>query len=111
MNGAAFSLTDEIKAVARGFAPGRKGKTARHLEPSLTQELQRVASRKRKPPTTREGRMGVVIYFDQNVADAIRRLKSDYGATNQALGEMAFKYLFEKFGEPWPAEESQPRVR
>jgi hypothetical protein len=37
------------------------------------------------------------------VATAIRHLASEYDATNQALGEMAFKLLFEKFGEPWPA--------
>jgi hypothetical protein len=29
-------------------------------------------------------------------------LASEYDATNQELGEMAFKFLFEKFGEPWP---------
>ena len=62
-----------------------------------------VASRKRNPPTTRAGRKGIVIYVDQDVAAAIRRLASDYDTTVQALGTTAFKYLFEKFGEPWPA--------
>jgi len=65
--------------------------------------VKKVGSHKRNPPTTRTGRKGIVIYFDKDVAAAIRRLAADYEATNQALGEMAFKYLFEKFGEPWPA--------
>jgi len=103
MGNRAPSLTDEIKAVARGFTHGRNDQSARPAGASLTQEVQKVASRKRKPPTTRAGRKGIVIYFDQHVAAAIRRLGSEYDATNQDLGEMAFKYLFEKFGEPWPA--------
>ena len=64
--------------------------------------MKKVASHKRNPPATRTGRKGIVIYFDQRVAAAIRRLASDCDATNQELGEMAFKFLFEKFGEPWP---------
>ena len=65
--------------------------------------MKKVASHKRNPPATRTGRKGIVIYFEQHVATAIRHLASEYDATNQALGEMAFKLLFEKFGEPWPA--------
>ena len=103
MSSARFSLTDEMKAVARGFAPTRKAAAAREARPSLTQALQKVATRTRKPPTTREGRKGIVLYFDQHVSAAIGRLRSDYRASNQDLGEMAFKLLFEKFSEPWPA--------
>ena len=61
-------------------------------EASLTQSVKKVASHKRNPPATRTGRKGIVIYFDQHVAAAIRRLASDCDATNQELGEMAFKY-------------------
>ena len=65
--------------------------------------MQKVASHRRNPPATRTGRKGIVIYFEQDVAAAIRRLAADYDATVQALGETAFKYLFEKLGEPSPA--------
>lgn len=98
-----LSMTDAIKAVAGGLKGEGRKKAARSAESSMTQELQRVASHKRKPPATRTGRKGIVIYFDQHVAAAIRHLGADYEASNQELGEMAFKYLFEKFGEPWPA--------
>ena len=39
------------------------------------------------------------------MAAAIHRLAADYDTTVQALGETAFKYLFEKLGEPSPAYE------
>jgi hypothetical protein len=69
----------------------------------MTQSVKNVATRERKLPATRSGRKGIVVYVDQRVAAAIRRLASEYDATNQELGEMAFKFLFEKFGEVWPA--------
>ena len=108
MDYSALSLTDAIKASVGRLPRQRASKSPppsppRRRESSLTQAMQTVASRKRNPPATRTGRKGIVIYFDQPVAAAIRRLGSDYSATNQDLGEMAFKYLFEKFGEPWPA--------
>jgi hypothetical protein len=96
------SMTDAIKAVADGFPRGRRGLLPRRSEPSLTQAMKNVARRKRNPPTTRTGRRGIVIYVDQDVASAIRRLAADYDTTVQALGETAFKYLFEKLGEPSP---------
>lgn len=96
-------MTDAVKASA-GRLPHDAGKPRRQrAEPSLTQSVKKVASHKRNPPATRTGRKGIVIYFEQHVAAAIRRLASDCDATNQELGEMAFKFLFEKFGEPWPA--------
>ena len=95
-------MTDAIKAAAgrlpRGARPPRQRPDA-----SLTQSVKKVASHRRNPPTTRTGRKGIVIYFDQHVAAAIRRLASDCDSTNQELGEMAFNFLFEKFGERWPA--------
>jgi hypothetical protein len=97
------SLTDAIKAVADGLPRGRRARPARparRAEPSLTQAMQKVASHRRNPPTTRTGRKGIVIYVEQDVAAAIRRLAADYNTTVQALGETAFKYLFEKLGEP-----------
>ena len=103
MEHAALSLTDAIKAVADGLSRGRRGKSARRAESSLTQAMKKVATRKRNPPTTRTGRKGIVIYVEQDVAAAIRRLAADYDTTVQALGETAFKYLFEKLGEPSPA--------
>jgi hypothetical protein len=98
----AQSLTDAIKAAAGRLPRSAKSNPPRR-EPSLTQSVKSVANRKRNPPATRAGRKGILIYFDQHVAVAIRRLASDCNATNQELGEMAFKYLFEKLGEPWPA--------
>ena len=59
----------------------------------------RSGSHRRSRPT-RTGRKGIVIYVEQDVAAAIRRLAADYNTTVQALGETAFKYLFEKLGEP-----------
>ena len=99
----AQSLTDAIKVAAGRPPRNAKDISPRRLELSLTQSVKSVANRKRNPPTTRAGRKGILIYFDQHVAAAIRRLASECNATNQELGEMAFKYLFEKLGEPWPA--------
>jgi hypothetical protein len=98
-------MTDEIKAAAGRLPGGRRSHRPRQPspEPSLSEAMKKVASRRRNPPATRAGRKGILIYFDQKVAAAIRRLASEYDATNQDLGEMAFKFLFEKFGEPWPA--------
>ena len=107
MQGAGLSLTDAIKASA-GRLPRVAAKLSRP-EPisspksSMTQSVKKVATHARKPPATRTGRKGIVLYFDQPVATAIRRLASEYDATNQELGEWAFKLLFEKFGEAWPA--------
>ena len=103
MAGTALSMTDAIKASV-GRHPARAGRQRRPpAEDSLSQSVKKVAAHKRNPPATRTGRKGIVIYFEQHVATAIRHLASEYDATNQALGEMAFKLLFEKFGEPWPA--------
>ena len=103
MGPAVQSMTDAIKAVADGLPRDRRNKPPRRAEPSLTQAIKNVASRKRNPPTTRAGRRGIVIYVEQDVATAVRRLAADYETTVQALGEMAFKYLFEKLGGPSPA--------
>ncbi len=103
MGSATLSLTDAVKASAGRLPRAARSKPPRRVEPSLTQSVKNVASHKRNPPTTRAGRKGILIYFDQHVASAIRRLASDCNTTNQELGEMAFKYLFEKLGEPWPA--------
>ena len=100
---AALSMTDAIKAAAGRLSRGKRKPPRQPSETSLSQSVKDVASFTRSPPATRTGRKGIVIYFDQNVAAAIRRVASDYDTTNQELGEMAFKYLFEKFGEPWPA--------
>jgi hypothetical protein len=96
-----LSLTDAIKAVATGHArqPGEGGAPPPE-QPSLTQALKDVASRRRNPPTTRAGRKGIVIYVDQEVAAAIRRLAGELNTTVQALGTTAFDLLLEKFGEP-----------
>jgi hypothetical protein len=96
-------MTDAIKAVADGLPRGRRSLPSRHGEPSLTQAMKNVARHKRNPPSTRTGRKGIVIYVEQDVAAAIRRLAADYDTTVQALGETAFKFLFEKLGEPSPA--------
>jgi hypothetical protein len=98
------SLTDAIKAAAGRLPPARRAKPPRRPETSLSDAVRTVGRRKRNPPTTRAGRRGILIYFDQKVADEIRRVAADYDATNQELGEMAFKFLFEKFGEPWPGD-------
>jgi hypothetical protein len=97
-----LSLTDAIKAVATGHVRTRSDAAGPAPQPSLTQAMKDVASRTRKPPTTRAGRKGIVIYVDQEVAAAIRRLASDMNTTVQALGTTAFDLLLEKFGEPRP---------
>jgi hypothetical protein len=107
----AMSLTDAVKLAAGRPLPGPRrdmaslARTAPQERPerSLTQSVKKVARHERKPPATRTGRKGIVIYFDQQVASAIRRLGADVNATNQKLGEWAFRLLFEKYGEPWPA--------
>lgn len=96
------SLTDAIKAVATGHARTRSDAAEVRARPSLTDAMKDVASRRRKPPATRAGRRGIVIYVDQEVADAIRRLASEFNTTVQALGVTAFELLFDKFGEPRP---------
>jgi len=98
-----LSMTDAIKASAGRLTPKVDRRPRQPAGPSMTQSLKNVAARQRKPPSTRSGRKGIVLYFDLPVAAAIRRLASEYDATNQELGEMAFKFLFEKFGEAWPA--------
>jgi hypothetical protein len=100
-----LSMTDAIKASAGRLTgkPERSPRRVAKAAPSMTQSLRNVARRERNPPRTRTGRKGIVLYFDQHVAAAIRRLAAEYDATNQELGEMAFKFLFEKFGEAWPA--------
>ena len=103
MQADAPSLTDAIKAAAGRLPPARRTRAPRPRENSLTDAVRTVGRRKRNPPATRAGRRGILIYFDQHVAEAIRRVAADYEATNQELGEMAFKFLFEKFGEVWPA--------
>jgi hypothetical protein len=101
----AQSMTDAIKEAA---GRGTLTKKTSAMEPvlvrpgSLSQSVKQVASQKRKPPSTREGRKGLLIYVDTVVSDAFRRLVREYGATNQVLGERALKLLFEKLGEPWP---------
>jgi antitoxin-like ribbon-helix-helix protein len=97
-----LSLTDAIKAVATGHARTRGEAAAPAPEPSLTQALKEVASRKRNPPATRAGRKGIVIYVDQDVAAAVRRLAAEMNTTVQMLGTTAFDLLLEKFGEPRP---------
>jgi hypothetical protein len=97
-----LSLTDAIKAVATGHVRTRNEAAAPPPEPSLTQVMKEVASRKRNPPTTRAGRKGIVIYVDQEVAAAVRHLAAELNTTVQALGTTAFDLLLEKFGEPRP---------
>ena len=105
VNSPTFSLTDAAKIAAGrpAHAAGTGRPARRHRPGSMSASVKKAASHKRNPPATRTGRKGVVIYFERHVAVAIRRLAANYETTNQALGEMAFKYLFEKFGEPWPA--------
>jgi hypothetical protein len=98
----ALSMTDAVKACAGRLPRAARKPSGPSPEASLSQSVKKVASHKRNPPATRSGRKGIVIYFDQRVAAAIRRLASDCDTTNQELGEMAFKFLFEKFGEAWP---------
>src|SRR5262245_60806916 len=95
-----LSLTDAIKAVATGHARTRSGAAEWAPEPSLTQALTEVASRKRNPPTRRARRKGIGIYVDQDVAAAVRRLAAEMNTTVQMLGATAFDLLLEKFGEP-----------
>ena len=97
------SLTDVVRAAA-GRQPTRSS-ASRRVQPraaSLGQTIKAVASHKRNPPSTREGRKGILIYVDEIVLEAFRRLAAEYGATNQVLGERALKLLFEKLDEPWP---------
>jgi hypothetical protein len=98
-----MSLTDAIKASAGRLPPKRREPKAprQRAEPSLSQVLKSVGH-KRNPPASRAGRKGILLHFEQHVAAAIRRLAAECDATNQELGDMAFKLLFEKFGEPWP---------
>jgi len=96
------SMTDAIKAVATGHARARPTAAPVRVKPSLTDAMKDVASRGRKPPATRAGRKGIVIYVEPDVADAIRRLAAEFNTTVQALGTTAFELLLDKFGEPRP---------
>jgi hypothetical protein len=102
-DGAQESLTDAIKAVATGHARARRTAEPVRSKPSLTDAMKDVATRGgRKPPATRAGRRGIVIYVEPEVADAIRRLAAEFNTTVQALGVTAFELLFDKLGEPRP---------
>ena len=103
LEAAPLSMTDAIKASVGRLTPKPERRARQRSAHSMTQSVKNVATRERRPPSTRTGRKGIVLYFDQHVAAAIRRLASEYDVTNQELGEMAFKFLFEKFGEAWPA--------
>lgn len=96
-------MTDAIKAIANGLPQAPRNRPVRGTASSLTQAVKTVATHKRKPPATRAGRKGIVIYVDQEVAAAIHRLAAAFGNTTvQELGEHAFKLLFAKYREPWP---------
>lgn len=95
-------MTDAIKAVATGHARVRPRTAPVRGRPSLTDAMKDVASRGRKPPATRAGRKGIVIYVEPDVADAIRRLAAEFNTTVQALGITAFELLLAKLGEPRP---------
>jgi hypothetical protein len=99
---AGASLTDAIKAVATGHARVKAATAPLRGRPSLTDAMKDVASRGRKPPATRAGRKGIVIYVEPEVADAIRRLAAEFNTTVQALGVTAFELLLDKLGEPRP---------
>ena len=102
----AASLSEAIKAVATGYERKRRAEPPAPVpaDASMTEVMQNVASRLRKPPSTRQGRKGIVIYVEPQVAEAIHRLAADLNnATVQALGVQAFEYLFERYNEPWPA--------
>jgi hypothetical protein len=97
------SLTDAIKAVATGHVRARPPAAAPlRGRPSLTDAMKDVASRGRKPPATRAGRKGIVVYVEPDMADAIRRLAAEFNTTVQALGVTAFELLLDKLGEPRP---------
>lgn len=98
-----LSLTDAVKAVATGHTRARRTADPVRAKPSLTDAMKDVATRGgRKPPATRAGRKGIVIYVEPDMADAIRRLAAEFNTTVQALGVTAFELLFDKFGEPRP---------
>jgi len=97
-----LTLTDAMKAVATGHVRTSRDAAAPRTESSLTQGVKDVASRRRKPPATRVGRKGIVIYVDQEFGAAVKRLAADLNTTVQALGITAFELAFDKFGEPRP---------
>jgi hypothetical protein len=97
-----LSLTDAMKAVATGHVRMQGDAAGLRAQPSLTQAMKDVASRRRNPPATRAGRKGIVVYVDQEMGAAIRRLAGELNTTVQALGVTAFELLLDKFGEPRP---------
>lgn len=98
-------MTEAVKASANGLHPMPRAKPGRKHD-SLTQAVQSRAKKKRKPPATRVGRKGILIYVEPEVAVAIRRLAAAFeNGTVQALGEHAFRLLFAKYHETWPGSE------
>ncbi len=69
---------------------------------SLSQSVKLAGAKERPKPTTRADRVGIVVYVDEVVSSSMGRLAHDFNTTKTALGEMAFRLLFEKFSEPWP---------
>ena len=97
------SLTDVVKAAAgRPTSRNRPQPRSSSAISSLSESIKAVASKTRNPPRTRQGRSGILIYVDEPVREAFRRLADEYDATNQVLGEWALKLLFEKLDEAWP---------
>ena len=66
----------------------------------MTQSVKSVAARQRKPPSTRSGRKGIVLYFDLPVAAAIRRLEAqrELAYTTLSVKHIAYKLGFTDAG-------------
>lgn len=81
------SLADEL-TVASGGQP-----VTRH---SISDELEAAGRTIKRTARTRDGRKGVLIYVEREMAEALSELARRNGTTIQALGLIALRRLLER---------------
>ena len=79
-----LSLADEL-TVASGGQPVTR--------PSISDELEAAGRTIKRTARTREGRKGVLIYVEKEMAEALSDLARQNGTTIQALGLIALRRL------------------
>lgn len=67
------------------------------------------AKPKSKKPSTREGKKGLVLYFEPDEVLAFRRLALDHNSDVQRMGRRALELLFAEYGRDFPSNPTEAR--
>ena len=78
------SLADQLTVASGGHPVSR---------PSISDELEAAGRTVKRTARTREGRKGVLIYVEKEMAEALSDLAKQKGTTIQALGLIALRRL------------------